>query len=563
MDAERRERIIACAAALLEVRGIARTSRRTVATAADVPVRSVTAVGADRSALLREVVAGLPFPPTSQRLREQATRSTDSPAAAILAAAREAFGAPASVWDVRELQAVVLAPFDDELAEVVRRRIEMRWAAAGAVVRQLRGEGGIDEAVDDDAATLHLIAVGAGLALLEDLVPRRADAQAWIGLVARLLESLAAIDPPGPAEAGPTTPWRIRVETPATPAATARVLRVLALMHADVASMFTHAHGDGTQLVDLIAFLPTRYQRRSVADALSTVASRVIVASGSRDDERDLVTRILDGATALVGHPEDVPRTLAELVVADSWQVEGAASGEDTSRDIMRLQWTPDHHIVLSRPGSPFVDVERSRASALLRLAEELSRAPAGPGGFGWSEHLGDGTRVWIRLARPEDDDAVASMHQRCSEASRYQRYFAPVSEWRADQLRRIAGGHRGATLVAESDDHSIVGLGNVFPDSPDGTRTAEIAVIVEDGWQGRGLGGRLLMHLVDLARRLGFAEVTALVLAGNAGMLRLLERMDLDWTRSEDLDLGSTVVRLSAPLDRPHAADRSAPPRR
>jgi GNAT superfamily N-acetyltransferase len=117
------------------------------------------------------------------------------------------------------------------------------------------------------------------------------------------------------------------------------------------------------------------------------------------------------------------------------------------------------------------------------------------------------------------------------------------------DQLRRIAGGHRGATLVAVNWRGDIVGLGNVFPDRPDETSTAEIAVIVEDVWQGRGLGSRMLEHLVELARRQGFDEVLALVLASNGGMVRLLERMDLQWTRAADPELGPTIVRMTAPL--------------
>jgi len=548
---ERRQRILDAAHDLFEDVGVAATSRRDVAQAADVATRSVHALATSRTGLLALVTEALPFPPTSQRLQEQA-QSAEARGEAlqtILAAAREAFGAPASVWDVIELQATALAPFDDELAHVVRERVALRWEAARTVVRQLRGEGGVDSTIDDDAATLHLLAVGAGLALLEGLTPRPVEASAWVRLTSRLLESLAAIDPLGRDYDGATRPWRIRVIAPATPSATARVLRVLALLGADVISLFTHAQEDGTQLIDLICTVPQTLERDDLIRALATAGHRVLAAPGVHEDEHDLVTRILDAAAELVVHPERAPRAAAELVLADSWTVEPATAGEDATSDVMRLQWTPDHHVVLRREGAPFASVERARASALLRLVDAVATAPAGTGGFGWVEYLRDGTQVVIRLARPEDTEAVAEMHARSSETTRYQRYFTPNTDWREDQLRRIAGGHRGATLVAVNWRGDIVGLGNVFPDRPDDTSTAEIAVIVEDAWQGRGLGGRMLGHLVELARRQGFDEVLALVLASNGGMVRLLDRMDLDWSHAADPELGPTIVRMTAPL--------------
>ena len=548
---ERRRRILAAAHTLFEDAGVAATSRRDVAAAADVATRSVHAVADSRSALLALVTEALPFPPTSQRLQEQAQSAEGRGEAlqTILAAARDAFGAPASVWDVIELQATALAPFDDQLAEVVRTRVSLRWDAARAVVGQLRGEGGVDSTIDDDAATLHLLAVGAGLALLDGLTPRPVEAAAWVRLTSRLLESLAAIDPRGRDYDGATRPWRIRVVAPATPAATARVLRVLALLGADVISLFTHAQDDDIQLIDLICAAPEAVERDDLVRSLSTAGHRVLVAPGGSEDERDLITRILDAAAELVEHPERAPRAAADLVLADSWTVEPATEGEDASNDVMRLQWTPDHHVVLHRAGVPFVSVERARASALLRLVDAVASAPAGTGGFGWVEYLRDGTQVVIRLARPEDTEAISEMHARSSEATRYQRYFTPNTDWREDQLRRIAGGHRGATLVAVNWRGDIVGLGNVFPDRPGDTPAAEIAVIVEDAWQGRGLGGRMLEHLIELARRQGFDEVLALVLASNTGMVRLLERLGVGWTKEADPDLGATIVRLTAPL--------------
>ena len=58
-----------------------------------------------------------------------------------------------------------------------------------------------------------------------------------------------------------------------------------------------------------------------------------------------------------------------------------------------------------------------------------------------------------------------------------------------------------------------------------------------------------MLGHLVELARRQGFDEILALVLAGNAGMIRLLDRLDLEWTKEADPDLGPTIIRMTADL--------------
>jgi RimJ/RimL family protein N-acetyltransferase len=214
----------------------------------------------------------------------------------------------------------------------------------------------------------------------------------------------------------------------------------------------------------------------------------------------------------------------------------------------MRLQWRADRHVVLRRDGAAFTRTERSRASALLRLVEALAEARGEPVD-GWVEPVRGGRAVWVRLARPEDSDAVAAMHERTSEQTRFQRYFTSMSDWREENLRRISGGHRGVTLVAMNADGDIVALGNVFPDRPDDEGTAEVAVLVEDAYQNRGLGSRMLDHLIELAGRAGFQRLVGYVLAENEGMQRLLERTGLGWTKRADPELGASVVRMEADL--------------
>jgi len=168
---------------------------------------------------------------------------------------------------------------------------------------------------------------------------------------------------------------------------------------------------------------------------------------------------------------------------------------------------------------------------------------------YGWREPLHDGRTVVIRLGRPDDTAGVEALHERCSPESRYQRYFAPMSEWREDNLRRISGGHRGATLVVTDAQGLIIALGNVFPIGPDETEVAELALIVDDAWHGVGVGRLLMDRLIQVARRVEFTELVAYVLGDNAAMIGLLDATDLDWHGQPDPDIGPGVVRLTARL--------------
>ncbi|WP_230984397.1 GNAT family N-acetyltransferase [Microbispora oryzae] len=63
----------------------------------------------------------------------------------------------------------------------------------------------------------------------------------------------------------------------------------------------------------------------------------------------------------------------------------------------------------------------------------------------------------------------------------------------------------------------------------------AEIALLIEDRWQGRGIGTAMVRMLLGQARDLGFAEVRATLLFDNMRMRRLLGSMGATLTHSED----------------------------
>ncbi len=320
-------------------------------------------------------------------------------------------------------------------------------------------------------------------------------------------------------------------------------------------AMYLIGAHDGMRTVDLAVTAPESVTGDVLRAAALSTGRNAYVRPGSPDDALDLPTRIMDGATELVANPGWAPFAAEQLVEADHVRVVDATEGEDDRTNVLRLQWTQDRHVLLSRSWAPFARAEQTRASALLRLFAAIATAAGDTDAQGWIEPVKTGT-VWIRLAHPEDAHAVAAMHKRCSQRTLYQRYVSS-GDWQEIQMRRLSGGHSGATLVAVGDEGKVIGLGNVFPEHAGDERSAEIAVLVEDAHQGGGVGSALLRRLVRLAERLEFEEVVAVVLADNTGMLRLLSRMGLDWTSK--VEEGMTTLRAPLPGAQAQGAQEQA----
>lgn len=71
---------------------------------------------------------------------------------------------------------------------------------------------------------------------------------------------------------------------------------------------------------------------------------------------------------------------------------------------------------------------------------------------------------------------------------------------------------------------------------------TCEFALVIADSWQNRGLGGLLMQTLIDVARQRGLRVIMGEVLAENAGMLKLMERLGFEKRKSEH-DSGVVIV--------------------
>jgi len=101
-----------------------------------------------------------------------------------------------------------------------------------------------------------------------------------------------------------------------------------------------------------------------------------------------------------------------------------------------------------------------------------------------------------IRPAVRDDHAALVRMLARCSDHSRYRRFLAGSRFWPRRYLTDALSGRAGHIALVAEVDGAVVALASAVVD--DGT--AELGLLVEDAYQRRGIGGRLLRVLVDRA---------------------------------------------------------------
>src|SRR3712207_4317227 len=142
---------------------------------------------------------------------------------------------------------------------------------------------------------------------------------------------------------------------------------------------------------------------------------------------------------------------------------------------------------------------------------------------------------VTTRPVQPTDRKLFYRLWGRLSRETVYRRFHAPVHSLRDATVRRLVTvDHDLREAVVAVVGGEVVGVAR-YDRPPDDPSTAEVAVLVEDAWQGVGLGRQLLVELTDLAARRGVHTLTATVQPDNEPVLGLLRRVRPQSTRSEE----------------------------
>ncbi len=332
------------------------------------------------------------------------------------------------------------------------------------------------------------------------------------------------------AGAGESALWRMRTTVQDEPGSLAVLCTALAERRVDILSLQTHPLAVGT--VD-------EFLLRAPGELTVSALTGTVTAAGGRDvwceraDAHDLVdapTRVLGLAARTAVDAAELPLALRQLLGRCTIRSLPAPAGGSGSRGlpvegmpadtVMRLRTPEGGAITVERPYLPFTPTEFARARALVELDARLGpRVPRD----GEALALPEGTGLTVRRAGPADLAAAKAMHERCSERTLGLRYHGPVGD--ADRyLNHLLSPRYGRTLAVATPAGRIVGLGHLLWDGDE----TEVALLVEDAWQRRGVGAELLRRLVAMAAGTGCASVYAVTQASNTGMVTAMRGLGL-----------------------------------
>ncbi len=162
---------------------------------------------------------------------------------------------------------------------------------------------------------------------------------------------------------------------------------------------------------------------------------------------------------------------------------------------------------------------------------------------------LADSTEIVIRPIRPEDAEMEQEFVRNLSDESRYYRFISTVRELSHRMLVRFTqiDYDREMALVAVTQQNGRdvqIGVARyVINSSGD---TCEFAIAIADDWQKQGIGGRLMVNLMDAAREKGLRRIDGDVLTSNTRMLRFMQKLGFEvLPNEEDADLKRCVRSL------------------
>ena len=334
---------------------------------------------------------------------------------------------------------------------------------------------------------------------------------------------------PDPLDTPAMAMWRVRATVHDTPGSLAGLAASLASRAVNILSVQVHPVPDG--VVDEF-LVEARLPAEDIAAAVAAGGGwDVTMSTADTHDLVDIPTRILTMVTRDIADGIDLAQS-ARTLLGDcelTWDATGEAT-DGPAGTTMRLPDPEGGMLTVTRHDAAFTPAEYARLHALLDLDAEFARwlrAQHSVVLLTSGAELTPGAELTVRQAAAADVPALAAMHDRCSPRSRRLRYLGGAAVPTHAALARLVNRRHGRTLVVEHGD-AIVAMGNLMSDGDD----SEVAVLVEDSWQRKGIGTMLLRRL--LADAPAHQPAVAVTAPHNTAMLRLLRRAGAELTHLE-----------------------------
>jgi acetyltransferase len=168
---------------------------------------------------------------------------------------------------------------------------------------------------------------------------------------------------------------------------------------------------------------------------------------------------------------------------------------------------------------------------------------------------LNDGTPLVLRPLRSDDASRLETSFRQLSAESRYARFLTHKMSLSPSELKYFThcdGANHLALGVflanAEGEEQKLVGVGRYVRDAND-FALAEVAIVVGDAWQHRGIGKLLFVGLAEAAWQVGIRRWKAVFLVYNTAIRRLLETVGKKQAECAfDWGIAEAIYRLFPP---------------
>lgn len=299
--------------------------------------------------------------------------------------------------------------------------------------------------------------------------------------------------------------WRVRTTLADRPGILAQIAHACGVSGLNIVAMQVHAtQPDVTD--EFVVSAPDGWTDVEIALLFEGAGGkRIAVTRADETATADAPTGYLRGVHQVLEEGRDVEDVLAELLGTGPPDV-----ADYLGHDVLDLTRRNGSILRISR-AVPFTPAERARAQALLSLVGDDSAEIA---------LITPSTRHPLPIVRsctPADGDAIEALHERCSPATIYDRYQVPLrTPLSTRMVRRLVAPESGVALLVQVG-LDVVGHG-VLERSED---RWTFQLLIEDAWQGRGLGSLMLKNAAGWAKGRGAERLTFVTATSNDKLLR------------------------------------------